>query len=204
MAHVPTRDELYQAVDQKFYEKYPDAPVKLSATRADHQQWREAWITLRDEHLYAEVDRVYWDTFPSAPQKIDPDNPEHDQYEKGWVEIRDQIMSNCPEPPDEDDGELDLSYLRADINEVILGHGLFKDQPQQVEQTMRGAIEFALEEVRQAAERGDIGTEMWTTPTQEIEIDEIDHRWETNVSAWWGDDGRLHGSVMMSGGLRTR
>jgi hypothetical protein len=119
---IPTRDELFAEVDRTFRDWYPDAPRKLSRSGSHDAAYREAWLRIRDQTLESEVNRIYWERFPDGPMQIDPENPDHNHYVNGWLEIRDAIMSNTPLAPDDDDEDHDfvMSYVRADLNVILL------------------------------------------------------------------------------------
>ncbi len=125
MTEPISRTELYQRVDQLFYEQFPDAPQKLK--KSDKPQWRQWWIEERDRQLNEEVNRVYWARYPTAPTELDATSPEWEPWREKWNEIWQEVMSKAPEPEDmelqnavSDDGELDLSYIKAAIRESLV------------------------------------------------------------------------------------
>ena len=103
MVHLPTRQEIHAAVDQRFRAELPDAPSRLSRDDPDHAAMRARWLEIRGEWLDAEVDREYWEAHPDAPRQLDPDDPVHAAYVQAWLDIRARIMSDPPEPEDGDD-----------------------------------------------------------------------------------------------------
>jgi hypothetical protein len=120
-----SRTELYQRVDQAFYERFPDAPRTLKAS--SKPEWREWWIKERDRQLNEEVNRVYWARYPDAPTQLDETSPEWENWRISWKNIWVELMDNAPEPEDmqlqnavSDDGQLDLSYLKAAIRETLV------------------------------------------------------------------------------------
>jgi len=120
-----SRTELYQRVDNAFYEQFPDAPRKLK--KSDKPAWRQWWIEERDRQLNEEVNRVYWARYPTAPTELDATSPEWEPWRLKWNEIWKEVMDNAPEPEDmelqnavSDDGELDLSYIKAAIRERLV------------------------------------------------------------------------------------
>jgi hypothetical protein len=117
-----SRTELYQQVNDLFYERFPDAPLKLKAS--DKPEWRKWWIETRDELLNEEVNRVYWARHPDAPTELDSTSPEWEPWREKWNAIWKEVMDNAPAPEDveyqnavSDTGELDLSHLKARIRE---------------------------------------------------------------------------------------
>lgn len=120
-----SRTELYQRVDQLFYEQFPDAPRTLKAS--SKPAWRQWWIETRDDLLNEEVNRVYWARYPDAPTELDAASPEWEQWRVSWNNIWREVMENAPEPEDDElqnavneGGELDLSYLKAAIRERLV------------------------------------------------------------------------------------
>jgi hypothetical protein len=120
MIEVPSMAELYDAVDAAFRAAHPDSPTRLSASRPEDGAWRRRWLVLRDEHLHREVDRICWARHPEAPLRLDLSNPVHDRYRQLWLDIRQALWDNAPEPPAAEDDTVDLSYLRAGVNESLL------------------------------------------------------------------------------------
>lgn len=120
-----SRTELYQRVNQQFYDEYPDAPPKL---RADSPaELRTGWIRIRDRMLEEEVNRVYWARYPQAPVELDASSPEWEIWRQSWNRIKEEVMENVPAPEDvelqnavSDEGELDLTYLRAALRETLV------------------------------------------------------------------------------------
>jgi hypothetical protein len=163
---IPTREELYEAVDREFRSSFPDAPLKLSRSGA-HAEWRTNWLIMRDWLLNDTVNRVYWERYPDAPLKIDPENPDHNPYVNGWLEIRDAIMSSSPLPPEDDDDErggdreIDMSHVRADLNQILID--LLPQIDSEYHDDLRDSFEHALGEIRFAAEVGTLlpGGDSW-------------------------------------------
>jgi hypothetical protein len=120
MIDVPSRAELCDEVDVAFHAAYPSAPARMNARRPQDAAWRRRWLIIRDKHLRREVDRIYRSSYPDAPPHLDLADPAHDRYRQLWLDIRRSLWDNAPEPPADDDGDIDLSYLGAGVNESLL------------------------------------------------------------------------------------
>ena len=162
MVDIPTRDDLYRMVDERWRAEYPNGPERLSANRPDEEEMRNRWIAIRNDFLEKEANRVYWANHPDAPRKIDPNDPTHDAYQRAWIEIRDEIMANAPHLPDSPDDAvssltIDDSWLQASINEKLVDF-LRQAQPDLHDDINAYAAQF-LADVRKAVQDGTFPTD---------------------------------------------
>jgi len=189
---VPTREELYAKVNEVYWERFPDAPRRLSRSD-DDAAWRDVWLQFRDLMLNSETNRVYWELFPNAPEKLDPDNPDDNVYVNAWLEIRDAIISNSPLPPGDDDGypdedhDIDMSYARR---------GLYRGLDRALEivdpdhhQEVREYFDAAFEEIRERALNGEIpeDPDVWSARSITVPTAEGGYPHEIQAVAQWRD-----------------
>lgn len=191
--HALSRTELYEQVNDWFYQSFPDAPRPLGRNAPAYL--RERWIELRDKLLNEEVNRVYWARYPEAPIELDATSPEWEGWRRAWLDIRDEIMANAPEPEDveahnavSETGELDLPHIKATIREWFID---FYNDPTQhmdvlmdtVEEWIRVADELAEDVGRQAMASHDAHGR-WTSPERVVEHGGLRARIE--VTGEWG------------------
>ena len=146
-------------------------PLPRSAgTRRSTRSSASSGLAIRDVILAEYVNRLYWELYPDAPIKIDPGDPAHDRYEKGWLELRDQIMSNAPQPPI-NDGELDLSRVRADAFE-LMAYSLPQIR-EELYQDLRATVETMIDTYRTALRDGRVAPDdHWKSDLVEIASNE--------------------------------
>lgn len=169
---IPTKEELYQKVNEWFYATNPDAPEPLDPTSSEHAEWRRDWLRYRDELLNAETNRIYWEAYPDAPHEIDPSNPDHKPYEKAWLDIRSWILDMTPDmaPADPDDlaraQDAALEYVYTGFGEQV--EGLQKVLPQDLYLPLSEAAGNAGEAVGVAYRNGLIGEDTWEGQTVDL------------------------------------
>jgi len=203
-----SRTELYQRVDYAFYERFPDAPQTLK--KSDKPEWRQWWIEERDRQLDEEVNRVYWARYPTAPTELDATSPEWEPWRQKWNDICQEVNANAPEPEDmelqnavSDDGELDLSYIKAAIRERavdLANEGLLLADTR--DDVIAAADPLAEEVGEMAMQAGTVDGE-WES--REVEVPGPgSQRVKVTVSGRWDSHfftGSLH--VVVSGDLPT-
>ena len=181
-----SRTELYQRVDNAFRERFPDAPMQLSAT--SKPEWRQWWVEERDRQLNDEVNRVYWARYPDAPKELDSTSPEWEKWRVSWTNIRDELMANQPEPEDVEhqnavdaDGNLDLSYLKAGIREWFVDRDDI--QPDIIDALVAKGDELAAELGAEAMKSSDMHA---IFRSREVAVTGRGaHKVEFGVMAWW-------------------
>src|SRR5262245_16784446 len=92
---LPTRDELYQETDKRYWSNYPDAPERIDPNDPAQDQWEQKWLALRDEVLYQMTDKVFYEYFPDAG-RLDPNNAADEHLIKYWNDIKSQICNGVP------------------------------------------------------------------------------------------------------------
>jgi hypothetical protein len=192
-----SRTELNWQVDNVFYEMYPDAPRPLKNASLE---WRKKWVEMRDHQLNEEVNRVYWARYPTAPTELDATSPEWEPWRKIWNEIKDEVMKNAPEPEDveienavSDDGELDLSHIKAAIREQLVD---LANEGAILADTRDEAIAAAdklAEEVGTMAMQAGTVHGSWESQTAEV-AGPGNQRVQLQVTGYWGA-GYFTGSV---------
>ena len=184
-----SRTELYQRVDQAFYERFPDARRTLKAS--SKPEWREWWIKERDRQLNEEVNRVYWARYPDAPAQLDETSPEWENWRISWKNIWNELMDNAPEPEDvqlqnavSDDGQLDLSYLKAAIRERLVKYENDGEiLPDTLTDVLAAADQLADEVGAHAMKDGTVDG---TWKSREVVVrGRGTHKVEFTVMAWW-------------------
>jgi hypothetical protein len=176
MADVPTREELYETVDQLYHEEHPAAPYTIDPSQPGHEQWRDVWLAIRDRVLNQEVNRIYWDTFPYAPVKLDPDDRDHAEYIAAWNDIRARVLANQPMPPTERadrqaDLDAGLSYIRSAIYEDFAE--MLKASPSTIKDQIEAWADPLVNETMRALRDGSIvAGEEWTGNTQKVSTED--------------------------------
>jgi hypothetical protein len=169
---IPTKDELYQKVNDWFYATNPDAPEPLHPTDPAQAEWRRKWIRHRDELLNAEVDRVYWESYPDAPHHIDLEKPEHRAYQKAWLDIKAWILDMSPEmAPLEGDAlvqahQTALADVRADLGSHA--ENIVMNMPTDLAPSPWEVVDAAVEHIETAYTNGLIGEDLWRDTTVEV------------------------------------
>lgn len=92
---IPSRQELHDEVDRRFFDAHQDAPPRLDPDDPDHQVYITAWLAIRDDVVNQWTNDVFFAFFP-AVGRLDPDNPDHAQFIDYWIDIRDQIRDDAP------------------------------------------------------------------------------------------------------------
>jgi hypothetical protein len=186
MTQPISRTELYQRVDDAFYQRFPQAPRPLAG--ADQAEWEQWWRAERDRQLEEEINRVYWARWPDAPIELDDTSPEWEKWRIIQRKIREEVLSNAPEPEDVEyqnavdvAGELDLSYLKAVIRQSFAEHDNI--QPDLIDDLVKAGDQIAAELGAQAMASGDMHGE-WKS--REVEVHgRGEHRVAFEVTAWW-------------------
>ncbi len=176
MADVPTREELYETVDELYHQEHPDAPHTIDPSQPDHAQWRDIWLAIRDRVLNDEVNRVYWANYPYAPVKIDPGDPEHAEYISAWNDIRARVLANQPMPPTERadrqaDLDAGLTLIRSAIYEKFAE--MLKASPPSIKDQVEAWAEPLVNETMRALHDGKItAMEDWAGNTVKVETND--------------------------------
>lgn len=89
---LPTRDQLYEETDRRYFERYPDGPRVIDPHDSSHDDYERAWLQIRDEVLNEWTDQVFYGFFPDAG-RLDPNDPNDGQLIDYWNDIKIQI---CP------------------------------------------------------------------------------------------------------------
>ena len=194
MVDIPTREELYDKVDDLYHHHFPEAPYKLHATSAEHATWREMWLDIRDRTLVEEVNRIYWARFPDGPVKIDPDNPDHKRFTDGWLAIRDAINESAPMPPvgEDVDESAEEETVRTGVNQSV---GTLLLEAPQFREVVDAACVTAVEVILAAAKDGRITRDSGVFSGAESEHTSTDDppvKLKLQPKAWRYDDGTIH------------
>jgi hypothetical protein len=178
---IPTKDELYQKVNDWFYATNPDAPDPLDPKDPAQAEWRKTWMRHRDDLLNAEVDRVYWEAYPNAPHEIDPSKPEHQAYQKAWLDIRTWILDMSPDmAPLEGDALQDAQQTAlADVRDDLQPHfeNISMNSPADLQPSPLETLDAASEQVHTAYKNGLIGEDLWRGTTTELRSPSEPGRW---------------------------
>jgi hypothetical protein len=89
---LPTREQLYEETDRRYYERYPDGPRVIDPDDSTHDDYERAWLEIRDQLLNEWTDSVFYEFFPDAG-RLDPGDPNDGQLIEYWNDIKIQI---CP------------------------------------------------------------------------------------------------------------
>ncbi len=198
MAEVPTREEIYAQVDERFRASVPDAPAKLSGTKPEHEWYRQQWLEIRDQAVNDWTDSLYWARYPDGPEKIDPENPDHNRYVNGWIEIRDAIMSNSPLPPvDDEDLVVDMSPARWGIQQSL--HEILAEVPSELHNDVRAFGDEAVDLIYEAYHLSVVGRSRdsaWSSDWHDLPRRPNEALWRLRVVAWWDENGSaIHGEL---------
>lgn len=156
---VPSKEELYALVDERFREAHPDAPERLDAEGDEHAELRDDWGRIHAGLVNELANRIYWDAFPDAPVVIDPHQPGHRRYADAWNDIHAQLLANRPVPPiaagtPPTAVDAGLSEVRAGMYER-LAH-MLRQTPAAMHHRLQATIDWHIFEALKVA-RGDDG-----------------------------------------------
>jgi hypothetical protein len=89
---LPTRDQLYEETDKRYWSHYPGAPSPIDPNDPAHDGWEQKWLELRDQVLYEWTDKVFYEYFPDAG-RLDPSSTADEPLIRYWNDIKDQICN---------------------------------------------------------------------------------------------------------------
>jgi AcrR family transcriptional regulator len=178
--YVPTKEELYQQVDEAFHREFEDAPEALDPDDEEHAEWRDGWLRIRDELLATTANGVYWNAYPDAPTVIDPRNPAHARYADAWNDIHAKVMANQPMPPmgkgtDPKAAEAGLGEIRPPLYEALAD--MLRALPAKMHPALEAAIDKAVAAGVAAVQAGQVDVmtaSAWMGDPVEIRSDDAD------------------------------
>jgi hypothetical protein len=85
---LPTRAELNDETDRRYFLRYPDGPRVIDPDDASHDPYEAAWLQIRDEVLWYWTDAAFKRFFPTAGQLQEGDGV----LVEYWNDIKNQIL----------------------------------------------------------------------------------------------------------------
>src|SRR5688572_2145540 len=85
---LPTRAELIDETDRRYFLRYPNGPRVIDPDDASHDPYEAAWLQIRDEVLWYWTDAAFKKFFPTAGQLQDGDGV----LVEYWNDIKNQIL----------------------------------------------------------------------------------------------------------------